>query len=606
MDPTTWSAATKDVRSVRELVERRALLMHYQPIVLSRDGSVYGHEALVRTPPGCRWPGPEALFQAARAEGVTEALELACVRAALSGWLAQGARGRLLVNLSAAALLAALADGQLRRMLDLLRAQGVASEALVVELTEHEHVRDVDALVEATEQLCRARIGVALDDFGDGRSSLRLWSQIKPEIVKIDRYFTRDVGCNGDKVQTFRALQQLAETFGAQLVAEGVETAAELRVVRDLGVPLVQGYLLGRPAAQLREAIECEAAQVLSDQAIAVLPQRQRVGNRGWSASRLLIDAPALPVTATHDEVFAAFERRADLPALAIVDADRPCGLLVRSEFIAQYARPFFKELYGRRPAILHANTHPLCLDVHAQVDDLIAVLTSADQRYLSQGFILTEGGRYRGLGTGEQLVRAVTEARIEAARHANPLTFLPGNIPITQHVERLLERGAPFAVAYADLNHFKPYNDHYGYWRGDEMIRLLAQVLLTHVEAERDFVGHVGGDDFVVVFQSGDWQARCCAIVDQFNARARDLFDPDDLAAGGIQAEDRDGVVRFHPCTTLALGVLRIAPGRFRAAEEVANAAAKAKRHAKTSGVGVYVWDADASTSEARSSSST
>ena len=88
---------------------------------------------------------------------------------------------------------------------------------------------------------------------------------------------------------------------------------------------------------------------------------------------------------------------------------------------------------------MLFANTTPLVLDKHTGLDGMTAVLTSVDQRYLTEGFIVTEGGRYLGLGTGEQLVRVVTEARIEAARHANPLTFLPGNIPISEHIARLL-----------------------------------------------------------------------------------------------------------------------------------------------------------------------
>jgi hypothetical protein len=92
---------------------------------------------------------------------------------------------------------------------------------------------------------------------------------------------------------------------------------------------------------------------------------------------------------------------------------------------------------------------------VHADIEELTSVLTSADQRYLTEGFIITDGGRYRGVGSGEQLVRAVTEARIEAARHANPLTLLPGNIPITQHVERLLARLSQLAVAFL---RFRPF----------------------------------------------------------------------------------------------------------------------------------------------------
>ena len=193
------------------------------------------------------------------------------------------------------------------------------------------------------------------------------------------------------------------------------------------------------------------------------------------------------------------------------------------------------------------------------------------------------------GLGTGDQLVRSVTETRIEAARHANPLTFLPGNIPISLHMERLLKKQVHFAACYADLNHFKPFNDYYGYWRGDEMIRLLARVAMEQCDPQRDFLGHVGGDDFILLFQSTDWRGRCERLVNDFNARALEMFDVDARNAGGIQAEDRQGVLRFFPCTTVSVGAIAIDGSKYARAEDVANLAALAKHDAKHAGVGLF-----------------
>ena len=235
-------------------------------------------------------------------------------------------------------------------------------------------------------------------------------------------------------------------------------------------------------------------------------------------------------------------------------------------------------------------NATPLRVEATATIDSLIPVLSGDDQRYLYEGFIITEDGRYAGLATGESLVRAVTERRIEAARHANPLTFLPGNIPITEHIRRLLDSQVPFAAAYFDLNNFKPYNDLYGYWRGDEMIKLAAQVIVKNADLSQDFVGHVGGDDFVVLFQSEDWRERCKAAVQDFNLRARALFDGPELACNGFESEDRRGFKTFFPLTTIAAGVVQITDGQFMSPEEVASAAAVAKKAAKESGSGIHV----------------
>ena len=199
-------------------------------------------------------------------------------------------------------------------------------------------------------------------------------------------------------------------------------------------------------------------------------------------------------------------------------------------------------------------------------------------------------------MGTGDQLVRMVTESRIEAARHANPLTFLPGNIPITEHIERLLASGGEFVACYGDLNNFKPFNDHYGYWRGDEMIRLMAKCAVGHCDPQRDFVGHVGGDDFILLFQSDDWEQRCERLIEAFDTHAQTLYDEAGRAAGGIEAEDRHGVRRFFPFTSLSIGSVRVRGGQFRSAELVANAAASAKHSAKLANVGLFVRQGESS----------
>jgi diguanylate cyclase (GGDEF)-like protein len=301
-----------------------------------------------------------------------------------------------------------------------------------------------------------------------------------------------------------------------------------------------------------------------------------------------VIAAPTIAPETLNDEVAELFQNNSEVHAMAVLAHDKPVALVNRQQFMNHYATLYFRDVFGRRPAIEQANRQPRLIERDFNVEELLGILTSQDQRYLTEGFIVTDHGRYVGLGTGEQLVRTVTEARIESARHANPLTFLPGNIPITQHIDRLLATEATFVAAYADLNHFKPFNDHYGYWRGDEMIRLIARIITQHCDPQQDFVGHVGGDDFIILFQSQDWQIRCHNIIQQFAASALNLFDSEARSTGGIHAEDRHGVKRFFPCTTVSIGAVEVAAGVFGLPEEVANEAALAKHDAKLSPTGL------------------
>ena len=578
------------VRTARDAMTRDALNAHFQPIVDLRSGAIVAHESLIRGPHGNALESPEALFASARTEGLTLELEQHCLKKAFQARSSQALGSRLFVNLSAYTLVTLTEQLGASGIVNSLRLAVVPPAALVVEITEHDHITDLKTLIKAVAVLREQGIQLALDDFGNGHSNLRLWAELRPEIVKIEKYFVKDSPSNAVNVQVLRGLMRFAETFGTTMVAEGIETAEELKVVRDLGIELGQGYFLGRPQAVAAQVLSAPARAVINSAEIAVLPERTRASDADFRVARLAKRVPPLDKDQTIDDVARLFGSDESLAALAVVADGKPIGLLNRQGFVNQYAKPFFKELYGRKPCLLFANTSPLMLDKHAGLDALTEVLTSPDQRYLSEGFVVTEGGCYFGLGTGEQLVRVVTEVRMEAARHANPLTFLPGNIPITEHIQRLLSSGSDFVACYADLNDFKPYNDHYGYWRGDEMIRLQARSIVSRCDPRRDFVGHVGGDDFVVLFQSEDWLDRCEQTISRFNEQAIDLFDAEAKGRGGIEGEDRHGVMRFFNFTTLSIGAVRVRAGQFSRPEQVASAAAMAKHKAKESALGLII----------------
>jgi EAL domain-containing protein (putative c-di-GMP-specific phosphodiesterase class I)/GGDEF domain-containing protein len=573
---------------VRALLETGGLRMVFQPIVALRDASVFAHEALVRGPRESPLEFPDALFPAARAEGLKTQFEFACLRAAIGQWGALRGAGKLFVNLNAGAMLEALACGELESALARLAAHGITAHSLVLELTEHERLTDLPTLKQLIDLFRLQGVQFALDDFGDGRSSLRLWSELCPDYVKIDKYFCRDLAQDATRLQTLRALMQIAETLGSELIAEGIECSADLRVVRDLGIRFGQGYLLGRPADKPLVAIVGEPSEVMLSPYISVMPEMRLAAGRRINAAQLLVQAPSVPPATMHDELFEIFEQDESLHAVAVVQDQVPVALIDRQQFIARYARPYFRELHGRRSCTAFANHEPLLIELHAGVEQLAELLMGGDQRYLREGFIIIEDGQYRGLGTGESLVRAVTEVRIEAARYANPLTLLPGNIPLSRHLDRLLATGVPFALAYADLDTFKPYNDRYGHWRGDEMIRLAAKIVCEQAVVHRDFVGHIGGDDFLVVFQGQDWRERCEAICRAFNARAPLLYDAEARQEGGIRGLDRAEQPAFFPFTTVSIGVALVGEDSRASAEEVSATAAAAKRVAKRDRCGV------------------
>lgn len=584
-------AAKGEVASLtlHAILAQERLEFVFQPIVDISDSQVFGYEALMRGPAGSHLYRPDDLLAAAREAGRLVELECAAVAGAIAAFGRSGLTGRLFLNLSAAAMCDFVADNGSALFGYMVKA-GVSPKQLMIELTEHERVPDPEHLRQALNVFTAQDIGFALDDFGDGRSSLRLWAELQPDIVKLDKYFVRDVHRDSRKVDVVRALLGLAERFGTQVVAEGIETIEELIVLRDLGCRYAQGYLLGRPLARPALSLPERVCEALGSHKIAVLPNSAPQPARGHTVARLRVEAPVIFPGTSNEEVRRLFSANPELHAVAVVEKSYPVGLIHRRGFLDRYAQPFYHELFGRRSCVQMMNAEPLRVERTVPIDSMAAMLAGEDQRYLFEGFILTDCGHYDGLATGESLVRAVTEQRIEAARHANPLTSLPGNIPITEHIRRLLAAPTRFVACYFDLNDFKPFNDRYGYWRGDEMIKFAAAAIVRESNPLADFVGHVGGDDFVVLFQSEDWLQRCERILRDFTARARTLFNPQDLAHGGFESEDRCGVKVFFSLTCMAVGAVEVVPGRYCSPEEVASAAADAKNRAKKRPDGVYV----------------
>jgi PleD family two-component response regulator len=171
---------------------------------------------------------------------------------------------------------------------------------------------------------------------------------------------------------------------------------------------------------------------------------------------------------------------------------------------------------------------------------------------------------------------------RWSGMRAVNPLSGLPGNPTITEEIDARLTRNEDFALLYVDIDRFKEFNDHYGFTRGDRVITLLAEILIHVAGADQRFVGHIGGDDFVVLARTEEAEALAEAITRQFDERICLQYDAGDRARGWIEAHDRRGRLRHFPFATVSIGIVNIPPGRFDGAIAAARAAAEVKEVAK------------------------
>ncbi|MYM83516.1 EAL domain-containing protein [Duganella sp. FT50W] len=562
-----------------DILARKQLSALFQPIVHMQTGEIIAYEGLIRGPSDSPLHSPINLFAAARANGLTVQVEHLCRKVVLERFAELKLPGQLFLNVSPDSLLQR--DARHGETLEVIHQIGINPDRVIIELTENQPTYDYKLMREAVLHYRQMGFRIAIDDLGEGFSSLRLWSELRPEFVKIDMHFIQGINHDPVKLQFVRSIQEIAEKSNTRVIAEGIETQAELLVLRDVGVALGQGYHLGRPHPLPARAAPAEVVKSLARNGVAVYPQRLS-DKHAATIHKLLHPVQAVSSGTSNNDVYEIFQRQPKLQILPVVDDGQPQGLISRFDMIEHFARPYERELYGKKSCTQFMDRNPLIADRNTSLQQLSYRMAEADAHHLFNGFIITEQGRYLGMGTGHDLMREITQMQIHAARYANPLTQLPGNVPINEHIDRLLESGARFWVCYFDLDHFKPFNDVYGYRRGDDVIQLTGDILSGCVDPDRDFVGHIGGDDFMVLFQSEDWEQRCQRVLAEFSRNVPDFYSTEDRERGGYLSEDRQGKKVFYSLMSLSIGAIRVEPHLYHSHHQIAMAAAESKKQAK------------------------
>jgi diguanylate cyclase (GGDEF)-like protein len=570
----------KMLASFRKVLEEVALTPLYQPIVDLQTGEIIGYEGLIRGPSNSPLHVPTTLFNVARQCGVTVELERLCRKVHIEKFVQMGLSGKLFLNMSPDALLMPAVESGASLLAPALA--GIAPENIVIELTESDSTSNYPRLRQAASDYRGFGLQIAIDDLGEGFSSLRLWSELRPEYVKIDKYFVQGIDKDAVKRQFVRSISEIAQQSKSSVIAEGIETEAELQAIRGLGIQYGQGYLLARPAMPPVSVLAPETLLLFGKGGNPKRPPMNGAYRSVATVRKILRSVPAVTDSTATNDVYDIFQRQADLNVLAVLREGVPIGLIQRLRMLDRLARPYHRELYGTKPCAQFIENAPLIVDHETSLQDLSNLITEADPHHLSDGFIITDGGRFIGVGTGFDLIREITQMQIHAARYANPLTQLPGNVPINEHIDTLLLSEEPFAVCYGDLDYFKPFNDLYSFRKGDEVIQITAKLLREHMDPNLDFVGHIGGDDFIVVFKSTDWRERCAKVLDQFTLATAHLYKPEHLAAGGYVTENRQGAEVFHPLVSFSMGVVQVDTALPYSSYQIAEFAAQAKTEAK------------------------
>lgn len=540
----------------------------FQPILGAATGEAFGYEALTRGPAGSALHAPTELFAEAAHAGCLRELERLCIRSAIRNFAPLELDARLFLNIGPATL---LSWPDIASWLSCeLQAALIDPHSIVIELTEHGDVPQQAALARAIRPLRRLGCDIAIDDLGAGSSGLKTWAEIRPDFVKVDRYFVAGIEQDPVRAEILRSVVEMGRATGCQIVAEGIENAEQSGLVVELGVDYVQGFLFGRPQAVPR--IETPLAPA----------ERNSAGTVADCAEHLALPIPGVPAATPVMSVVEVFRCNPAWRAVAVLEGVRPIGLVRRDELLILLSRPLHPEVYNRKPITAVMDAAAIQIDARARLEQVSRLVTGQLEARHQEDFIITRAGQYLGLGRTIDLLRHITAQQIQAAKHANPLTGLPGNREIQAHLAKLINRRGGFIACHLDLDHFKAFNDACGYQSGDQVLLHVAAMIVRVARARVDFVGHIGGDDFVLLLRSQDWSVRLLSLLEDLAASLPSFHAPEHRAAGHLIAEGRDGLTATFPLLSVSIAAVEVAPATGVTPESIAEELRRTKAAAK------------------------
>lgn len=575
------------------IIRNKEIQAVLQPIVDLSDGSVMGYEALARGPAGSALQMPDRLFAAAAKYKLLLSLEHVCREAAImsSKYLTQVQH--LFINITPEVI----NDPEFRngRTKQLVLHHGLVPEQVTFEITERTAICDFGNFTRALHHYRRQGYCIAVDDAGAGYSSLQAIAELYPDFIKLDMSIVRDIHNNPLKMAILEALVNLASAMNSRIIAEGVETADELLTVMKLGVGYAQGFLVAKPAFP---------APVASNEAVSIIQgyRRKETGRKtqvyGTNLGRIIGDiiehVPTVNAETNTEQVENIFSA-SSVRGVVVLQGHKPIGLVMKNRLYFHLGSYYGVSLYHKRPIELVMDATPLVVNADLPLEAVSKIAMSREESNLYDLIIVVKNDQYIGVVSIMNLLNNITQLQVLCAHNSNPLTGLPGNLVIEENLRRLLGCEAEFAVLYLDLNNFKAYNDKYGFERGDKVLLMTAETLSLSLAREgqgEDFLGHIGGDDFIIITSPERAERIAKTIIAIFDREIRAAYSEEDLAKGYIQVKNRQGKVEKFPVTSISIAGVTNRFRKFQNYWEIPEVAAELKKLAKQRGGSCLVFD--------------
>ncbi len=275
------------------------------------------------------------------------------------------------------------------------------------------------------------------------------------------------------------------------------------------------------------------------------------------------------------------FYNNSELQGIVVVDQEIPVGIITRTHFYQKIGTLYGYNLYMGRTVELLFKKNPLAVEYLDSISEVskLAMQRKAEDRY--DDVIVTNKGRFAGIVSIQNLLMKLVDVQVEFASYLNPLTRLPGNIMIEEKIKNALFQNE-FSIMYFDLDHFKAYNDTYGFKKGDQLLQSVGQLLKEHVERDDHFLGHIGGDDFIAIVPHYCYGQLCENLMEDFNLLIKRFYSPEHLSQQYITSEDRQGNIRQFPLVSISIAIVTNRYRAYISTEEIVEIVTIVKKRCK------------------------
>jgi len=576
------------LRAIRQIIDQKQIRTVFQPIFSLKTGAVLGYEALSRGPMGTAYESPSQLFAIADDFQCLQELENLCHSTAIQSIGTELRDNYLFVNVNP--LILNPNNYEKGLMQNAIRDSRLRFKNVVLELTERTEVQDYAQLRESLRYYRNQGFVIAIDDAGSGYSSLAAIAELQPEFVKIDMSLIRDIDKSPTKKAMLETLLGFASKVNARIICEGIETEEELKVLCSIGCDYGQGFFLARPG-NLGQVINPQAREHIKPAANVRLVH----ANLPEQIGDITIISQAITPDLAVNQVIDTFRENKFINGLVVCEDLIPRGLIMREKLFAMLSTRYGYDLFINRSIAEIMDRNILVLPYDTSLEEAAQLVAERLDRGVNDYLVITRDESYYGIVSNAKLLDTMAKIHIKNAQDANPLTGLPGNKCISSRLINDLDAQRSMMVMYFDLDNFKSFNDYYGFEHGDQALVLLANVINQAVQIygnTDDLVGHIGGDDFIVITSPDKATSVADEVIRLFSQRITELYDEADLEMGYIVSANRQGEMSRIPIMSVSIAGVSTENNHYDNHLQISETAAEIKKQAKTVSGNCYLVD--------------